>query len=209
MRPAGEFCWMDIKTPDLDATGRELDTALGWECVVDPDDHRDPATARKARFEGHWMAGLSSLHSGACPPGTEPHVGYYVAVDDATRVHDAAVAAGATSVVPPSPIGDLGVLATVVDPFGAAVSLWEPGTFAGWTHAVGAGTPRRMVHTSITPTTAAGFYRGRLGLSMTGAVFSTRSAEPPGWTAVIQVGDRPCTTFASVRLPSGHRFLFA
>ncbi|MCR3722461.1 hypothetical protein LY15_004462 [Prauserella flava] len=209
MRPAGEFCWMDIKTPDLDATGRELDAVLGWECVVDPEDRRDPATARKARFEGHWMAGLSSLHSGAYPPGTEPHVSYYVAVVDAVHAHDAAVDEGATSVIPPSPIAGLGVLATVVDPFGATVSLWQPGRFAGWTHPAIPGAPRRMVHTSITPTAAAGFYRDRLGLPLTGAVFSTRTGEPPAWTAVIQVADRPATAFAPLRLPSGHVFLFA
>ncbi|GAA1197213.1 hypothetical protein [Prauserella alba] len=209
MRPAGEFCWMDIKTPDLDATERELDSALGWECVVDPDDHRDPATVRKARFEGHWMAGLCSLRSGAYPPGTEPHVSYYVAVDDAARVHDAAVTAGGTSVAPPSPIAGLGVLATVVDPFGAAVSLWQPGTFAGWTHPVTPGTPRRLVHTSTTPTSAGRFYRDGLGLALSDAVFRTRTGEPPGWTALIQIADRPATTLAPVRLPSGHVFLFA
>lgn len=209
MRPAGEFCWMDLKTPDLDATERELDAALGWECVVDPDDHRDPATARKARFDGHWMAGVSRVDSDARPPGTEPRVSYYVAVEDAAAVHDTAVSAGATSVAEPSPIGDLGVLATIVDPFGAAVSLWQPGTFAGWTHSAAPGTPRRLVHTSVTPTAAAGFYRNRLGLPMTGAVFRTRTGEPPGWTAVIQVADRPATTFAPVHLPSGHTFLFA
>jgi|SRR5690606_5947704 len=210
MRGAGEFCWMDIKTPDLDTTGRELGAALDWECLPDPDDHRDAATARKARFSGHWVAGLSALDGEVHPDGTPPHVSYYLQVHDTRETHRRAVAAGAASVVPPSSIADLGELATVVDPFGAAVSFWQPGRFAGWSHPPGSpGTPGRMLHTSTTPSAAARFYREHLGVALSWATFRAKGAGPPGWTTVIRMSERAPTALTPVRLPSGHAFLFA
>lgn len=200
---------MDITTPDPEATGRELSAALGWECLRDPDGNRGPPTSHGARLGRHWMAGLRTLTASEHPPGTPPHISYYVRVDDADEVHRRALDAGATPMRPPSGVGDRGVLATVVDPFDAAVSFWQPMTFPGWSHPPTAGTPRRMLHSSITPTAAAHFYRERLGLPLAGAAFRARDATPPGWVVVIQMSERPAALCTPMRLPSGHVLLCA
>jgi predicted enzyme related to lactoylglutathione lyase len=57
----------------------------------------------------------------------------YLATDDIAKTVETAEAAGARIVVPPMPVADLGVMAVVVDPTGAALGAWQPGTFPGFT----------------------------------------------------------------------------
>lgn len=205
-RPHGEFCWMDCKTADIEAATRALAEEFGWECMVDPDDWRG---AIKARADGHWLTGLSSLANPAYPPDTPPHVSYYLRVEDAEAVYAHAVAHGADGLIAPTPIADQGVLATMVDPFGAAVSLWQAGSFTGWTHPRGPRVPGRVVHESADPTTAEGYYRGVLGLPLRFADFTARLPGDPSdgnaaWTAAIPMGN---ATMRPIRLATGHRFL--
>ncbi|WP_327151936.1 hypothetical protein [Nocardia sp. NBC_01329] len=197
---------MDCKAADVDAAARVFADEFGWECLVDPGDWRG---AIKARADNHWVAGLSNLDSPLYPPGTPPHISYYLAVGDAAAAHGLAVADGATSLIAPTPVADQGILATVIDPFGAAVSLWQPGAFAGWTHPRGPRIPGRIVHESRDPAAAERFYRVRLGLSLRYADFTTHlPGSPPdgdaAWTVAIPFGDQPTRP---VRLTTGHRYL--
>ncbi len=56
----------------------------------------------------------------------------YLATDDITGTVAAAEARGAQVVVPAMPVADLGVQAVLIDPTGAGVGLWQPGTFHGF-----------------------------------------------------------------------------
>ncbi|QNP73063.1 hypothetical protein IAG44_28955 [Streptomyces roseirectus] len=129
----GEFGWMDIKTRTPHDTAAHLAATLGW--TVD---------GRRVHASGHPIGGLSDLANPVYPPGTPPHVAYYIAVDDiGTRV-TAAVDGGARIVVEPFELGDGGAIATLLDPFGAAFSLWEGSD--GWRlPGTGTGLPERML----------------------------------------------------------------
>ncbi|MFD0855486.1 hypothetical protein ACFQ07_24805, partial [Actinomadura adrarensis] len=78
----GEFCWMDLKTRDIPGTAGFFSAVLGWRFAVDEDDWR---RATKASLDGHQLATVSDLANPIYPPGTPPHIAYYLAVDHADR----------------------------------------------------------------------------------------------------------------------------
>jgi uncharacterized protein len=184
-RAAGEFCWVDLKTRDVPATAAFFSAALGWTFAVDPDDWRQ---ATKIAVDGHWVGGVSDLASPIYPPDTPPHIASYLAVDDVDVRTAAARQAGAVVIVPPSDVADQGRLATVVDPFGAAVALWQAAGFAGWTHEPGTpATPVRMVHVGDRPAEARRFYEDVLGLRAGAAGFAAGPAAT--WEVAVGVPD--------------------
>lgn len=205
-RPRGEFCWMDFKSSDVEVAGQVFAEEFGWECLVDPDDWRG---AIKARADGHWLAGVSSLDSPLYPLGTPAHVSYYLGVEDVAAVHTLAVSHGATSLLAPTSIADQGILASILDPLGANVSLWQPEMFAGWSHPLGPRTPGRVVHESVDPAAAERFYRRLLGLRLEYADFTAPFPGDPLdgdalWTVAIEVSG---ASTRAVHLATGHRYL--
>ncbi|MBZ3903333.1 VOC family protein [Streptomyces griseiscabiei] len=187
--PTG-FCWLDIKTRDLPGTGAFLAAALDWRCAVDEDDWRRATKISTA--DGHPVGGVSDLAQPVYPPGTPAHIAYYLAVDDLDRRTDRAVARGAELVVPPFDAGDQGRLATLVDPVGAAVSLWQPYRFGGWRFPPGSpGTPHRMVLTCERPDRARDFYREVTGTDVAHADFTAAAtgSAAPRWELTVGADD--------------------
>lgn len=178
------FCWMDVKTGDVAGVAAFFGTVLGWRFAVDED---DPRRATKIYADGRPIGGVSDLSAPIYPPGTPPHVAYYLGVDDADRRTEAAVAHGAELVVGPFDAGDQGRIATLVDPGGAAFSLWQAGTFAGWSHPANAPhAPAEMVLACADPERSRSFYRAVLGTDPRGAAFVRGAA---GWEAVLPTPD--------------------
>lgn len=184
------FCWMDLKTHDPDGIAAYFSQTLGWRFDVDEQDWRK---AVKISVDGHLIGGVSDLANPVYPPGTPAHIAYYLAVDDVERRTATAVANGARVVVPPFEAGDQGRLATVIDPFGAAFSLWQRAGFAGWTFPPGLpGAPHRMVLACARPDDARRFYEETTGAPLPGAdfVLSPGSAAPQWELAVEAPGLR-------------------
>lgn len=184
------FCWMDLKTRDLPGTATFFAKALGWDFVVDEADWR---RATKVTVDGHALGGVSDLADPVYPPGTPARVAYYLAVDDVDRRTEAALDHGATMVLPPFDAGDQGRMATLVDPVGAAFSLWQPYAFAGWhlpPHLRAA--PQGMVLVCDRPEEARRFYRAVTGTALACADFvapGPPGASAPQWELVVRVVD--------------------
>ncbi|GAA2253918.1 lactoylglutathione lyase [Streptomyces ruber] len=181
----GEFCWMDLKTRDLPGTAAFFAATLGWRFAVDETDWR---RATKVFADGRPIGGVSDLADPVYPPGTPAHVAYYLAVDDVDRRTGAATAHGARVIVPPFDAGDQGRMATLVDPVGAAFSLWQARRFGGWdipAHATG--VPHRMVLVCERPGEARRFYREALGTALAHADFVAGSTT--GWELEVGVTD--------------------
>jgi predicted enzyme related to lactoylglutathione lyase len=123
------FCWMDLKTRDVPGAAAFFSTAMGWHFAVDEDDWRK---ATKIAANGYQIGSVSDLANPVYPPGSPAHIAYYLAVDDVDRRTEAATANGARLVLPPFEAGDQGRMATLIDPVGAAFSLWQPDRFGGW-----------------------------------------------------------------------------
>jgi predicted enzyme related to lactoylglutathione lyase len=178
-RGPGSFCWFDLKTHDVAATGAALSTDLGWS-VTEP---RRLRAAVILSYSEHPVASLSDLSNPVYPAGIPEHIAWYLAVDDLDARTRAALAAGAELVVEPFELPGLGAMSTIIDPFGAAVSLWEQHGFSGWTHPPRAPrTPSAPHHHGPDPAAARDFYSA-LGLDDPAAAFVHDSNA--SWTARI------------------------
>ncbi|GGY84964.1 VOC family protein [Streptomyces nitrosporeus] len=192
MTPLGslnEFCWMDLKTRDPSGTAAFLSQALGWCFAVDEEDWRQ---ATKITISGYQIGGVSDLANPIYPPDTPAHVAYYLAVDDVDRRAEAATANGARLVVAPFDAGDQGRTATLIDPVGAAFSLWQPRRFTGWSFPPHlAGAPHHMLLACDQPDRARDFYHQLTGTPLAAAAFIA-AREPiaaPQWELSVGVDD--------------------
>lgn len=120
----GAPCWVDLSTTDPHGAQRFYGELFGWT-MVNPGDE----------FGGYRQFQREGVPVGGCMSGdgsTGPSAwNIYLAVADAADTVQRAAAAGATVIVPPMPVTDLGIMAFVADPAGAAIGLWQPLTFRG------------------------------------------------------------------------------
>ncbi|GAB3499223.1 VOC family protein [Nocardiopsis coralliicola] len=121
---------------------------LGWRLTA-PEPGSGPGAVHA---EGVHIGGVSDLSAPVYPPGLPDNVAFYIGVGDADAMTARAEAAGAHVVVPPFDAGGLGRVATLIDPVGAAFSLWEGRAFRGWTE------PARTLLACADPERAASFY---------------------------------------------------
>jgi predicted enzyme related to lactoylglutathione lyase len=79
----------------------------------------------------------------ASEPGAPVHDVWsiYLATDDAAKTVDAAAASGSQVIVPAMPVGELGTMAVVLDPGGAAIGMWQPGLHPGFVKVYEPGAP--------------------------------------------------------------------
>lgn len=127
---AGEICWIDLGTADVEASVTFYTALLGWT-VSEP----DLDGYRLARLHGRPVAGLGPAED----PGT-PYWTVYLHTEEITAATAAAVRAGATVIAPPTPAGDAGIAAVIRDPAGGPLSLWQPLAHAGTPQTGGHGT---------------------------------------------------------------------
>ncbi|GGR86318.1 hypothetical protein GCM10010252_26230 [Streptomyces aureoverticillatus] len=190
LRSLNEFCWMDLKTRDLAGTAAFFSKTLGWRFTVDEKDWR---RATKITVDGHPIGSVSDLANPVYPPETPAHIAYYLTVDDVDRRAEVATVNGARLVVPPFDAGDQGRMATLIDPVGAAFSLWQPRNFTGWQFPTPlAGAPHRMVLTCDQPEKARHFYDKMTGSPLNCADFIAArgpSASVPQWELAVAVED--------------------
>lgn len=178
---------MDVKTYDVPGTEAFFSAVLGWRFAVDESDWR---RAIKIFADGHQIGGVSDLSSPLYPPGTPAHIAYYLAVDDIEARTEAATTEGAQLVLAPFDAGDQGRIATLIDPVGAAFSLWQTHPANRWSPSARA--PQRMVLACPRPEQARCFYRDVLGTVPSCADFvPTHGAEEPHprWELVVAVDD--------------------
>ena len=133
--PKGAPCWVDLMTSDH-ARAREFYGQLfGWT-ANEPSDE----------FGGYFMfvkdgvpvAGGMPTMPDAGPPNVWS---IYLSTDDAEKAVEVATAAGAQVIAPAMDVADLGKMAVLIDPGGAAIGMWQPNTFHGLSVIAEPGTP--------------------------------------------------------------------
>ena len=168
--PAGVPCWVDTEQPDLDAALAFYGGLFGWDLA----DVAPPGRPRYvvASLGGRSVAGLGPAPSGPAAWST------YVAVDDATAATARLVELGATVTAPPSDVGEAGRSASLVDPVGAEVRLWQAGRRGGAQVVNEAGTwGFSDLHTGDAAT-ARGFYEPAFGWEVDDLGFATLVRRP-------------------------------
>lgn len=124
--PVGAPTWVDITTSDTDRCRAFYGELFGWSA-------EDPAM----EFGGYISFNKNGVRVAGCmaaqPGGGLTDIwSVYLATDDAQKTVDAAKANGGQQYLEPMAVGDLGSMAFIGDPGGAAVGVWQPGTFQGF-----------------------------------------------------------------------------
>jgi uncharacterized protein len=125
--PQGAPCWTDLWTSDVEGSRAFYSELFGWE-----------AEAPSPEFGGYFMFTRDGVPvAGAMGPMPEMPANdtwkIYLSTDDVEKTVELARSEGAEVIAPPSPVADLGIQSVLIDPAGAAVGAWQPGTFPGFT----------------------------------------------------------------------------
>ena len=119
----GMFNWVDMMTTDVEGAKRFYSTLLGCESIEYPVDNGFTYTILNR--SGKNLAGMSPMMPDMLENGVPSHWNSYVAVASVEDAAAKAASLGATVVVPPMDVMDFGRMTTIIDPTGAALSLWE------------------------------------------------------------------------------------
>jgi predicted enzyme related to lactoylglutathione lyase len=119
VRNAGEFCWINMLTPEPALAREFFGKLLGWKFTA------LPPMGQAIKVDGHDIGGLFDLNGPSTPAGTPPHIGVMVKVDSADETVRLVSALGGRA-QPAFDIMDEGRMAVCFDPNGAAFDIWEP-----------------------------------------------------------------------------------
>jgi predicted enzyme related to lactoylglutathione lyase len=122
--PAGAPIWVDLMSSDPEQSKAFYGELLGWGAEAPNPEFGGYTNLTK---DGDRVAGLMQAQEGE--PADIWSV--YLHAVDAAATTQAARDAGATVIVDPLPIGDLGTMAVVLDPGGAATGMWQPAEHRG------------------------------------------------------------------------------
>jgi uncharacterized protein len=151
--PLGSPCWADLWTSDVEGSRRFYPALFGWEA-------QEPSP----EFGGYFMF----TRDGVPTAGAMGDMGdmrandtwkIYLTTDDITKTVEAAGTDGAQIISPPMAVADLGIQAVLVDPTGAHVGAWQPGTFPGFTVLNERGAPSWFELHTRDHAAAVAFYR--------------------------------------------------
>jgi hypothetical protein len=177
--PAGAPCWTDLFTSDVDGSRTFYSELFGWEA-------QEPS----AEFGGYFMFTRDGVPvaggMGDMPDAPADNAWkIYLSTDDIAKTVELAESKGAQVAVPQMPVADLGVQSVLIDPTGAVVGAWQPGTFPGFTVLDEHGAPSWFELHTRQHAAALDFYR---------SVF--------GWETTV-IGDTDEFRYEVVRDPSG------
>lgn len=119
MRKPGEFCWINMLTPQPDAAREFFGTLLGWTYF------EMPGLGHGIKVGDDDIGGLFDLNGPQTPPGLPPHIGVMVKVENVDATCEKVKALGG-SVKMAFDIMDNLRMASCVDPTGGHFDLWEP-----------------------------------------------------------------------------------
>jgi uncharacterized protein len=124
--PPGTFSWAELVTSDADAAKSFYSQLFGWEYEDNPTGPDGPVYSMATR-DGHSVAALFADDS------QPTHWNCYVTVESADETTQAVNDNGGTVMAEPFDVMEVGRMAVIVDPIGAALCLWEPRASIGAT----------------------------------------------------------------------------
>jgi predicted enzyme related to lactoylglutathione lyase len=123
----GVFCWVDLMAHDMEAAKRFYSQLFGWEFTP-----TDPNMGYSNAMQGGEMvAGVGGMPDEMKKNGVPPMWNSYAWTDDCAKVEAAAREGGAKILMPTMQVGEFGSMLSFMDPGGAAVGAWQPGTHRG------------------------------------------------------------------------------
>jgi uncharacterized protein len=122
----GTPSWVDLATPDVDASARFYGALFGWEAeAAGPPE--ETGGYHLFKLKGHRVAGVGPLMQEGQPAVWST----YVSTDDTDAAVARAQQAGAAVIVEPMDVMDAGRFAFVAHSAGGVIGLWQPGRMIG------------------------------------------------------------------------------
>ncbi|MGI8855859.1 MAG: VOC family protein [Thermomicrobiales bacterium] len=119
----GTPSWIDVSTPDMEATKAFYGALFGWEEATYP----EMGGYTNFTMHGKMVCGAAPT----MPPDQHPAWTTYISVDDADATARAVGENGGQVAFPPMDVAALGRMAICSDPTGAFFGLWQPGQHKG------------------------------------------------------------------------------
>jgi uncharacterized protein len=157
----GSFCWLELGTSDQAAAKKFYSNLFGWTAEDVPMAPDMPYTM--FRKDGSDVCGAYRLMKEQVDAHVPPHWMLYVKVESADASAAKAVKLGGQQVVPPTDIPNVGRFATLQDPTGAIISIFQPGEHRGMTIFGSVGALCWADLNTKDPATASKFYSDWLG----------------------------------------------
>lgn len=125
---AGVFNWVDLMSPDVDASKQFYGAVFDWDMEDQFDDDGERIYVM-CSLRGRTVAGIG----GQMPDmqGMPPMWNSYVATDDIDATSELVGPAGGSVVMAPMDIYDSGRMAVYAAPDGAVISTWQAGAHIG------------------------------------------------------------------------------
>ena len=120
--PTGSFCWLELATTDQTAANKFYGNLFGWSQADMPIGPGEIYTMFKI---GDRDAGTAAYTLRNEQQGMPPHWSIYIAVENADAAAKRASELGGKVCVAPFDVFDVGRMAVVQDPTGAAFYLWQ------------------------------------------------------------------------------------
>jgi predicted enzyme related to lactoylglutathione lyase len=150
--PIGSPCWADLWTSDVEGSRRFYSELFGWEA-------QEPSPEFGGYFmftrDGVPIAGAMG-DMGDMPANNTWKI--YLNTDDIAKTLESAEAEGAQVIAPVMPVADLGSQGLLIDPTGANLGAWQPGSFAGFSVLKEHGAPSWFELQTRDYTAAVSFY---------------------------------------------------
>ena len=155
--PEGAPCWVDLMTSDVTRARDFYGQLFGWTSNEPSDE-----------FGGYFMFEKDGVPVAggmpAMPDAGPPNIwSIYLSIDDAEKAVEVATTNGAQVIAPTMDVAGLGTMAVLIDPTGAAIGMWQPGTFGGITVLAEPGTPGWFELLTRDHAGAVEFYRAVFG----------------------------------------------
>jgi len=122
----GTPSWVDLSTPDVDASVSFYGALFGWE-AESAGPVEETGGYAMFKLDGRNVAGVGPIMEEGQPAVWST----YVSTDDADAAVARAAGAGAAVMVEPMDVMDAGRMAFVAHPAGGMVGLWQPGRTTG------------------------------------------------------------------------------
>jgi len=119
----GEFCWIDLSTPDPDKAKPFYQKIFGWEYKDDPIPKGGVYTL--ISVQGKAAGGLYKISPEQEKQNVPPHWLNYVKVENTDQIVSKAKELGAKIVLDPLDVMDAGRMAVIADPTGAHFAVWQ------------------------------------------------------------------------------------
>ena len=156
-RKTGEFCWINMLTPQPAEARAFFGKLLGWTYV------EMPGMGHSVQVGGRNIGGLFDLEGPNTPKGTPPLIGVMVKVESADAVCKKVTSLGGKA-KPAFDVMDQGRMAVCTDPNGAEFDVWEPKKLLGTdVDSTLHGAPSWFETMTTDVNRAAAFYSGLFG----------------------------------------------